>query len=152
MEEGYLQFEADTELLVLSPPYPGHAGNFYNNYVYAQNILSSKCGWAPTLLLHELGCGAIGILQHIRSRSQFNNEVVKLVGKQNNRFVVLSNIVEKIAVKENNLVIFDDLTAITDFINSGKEKLNSDEGGDEGVFTLFQALLLGKESLPAVLV
>ena len=59
LEAGYLEFEADTKLLVLSSPYPGHAGNFYNDYVYAQNIQSSKSGWVPTLLLHQLECGAI---------------------------------------------------------------------------------------------
>ena len=148
LEAGYLEFKADSELLVMSPSYPGHAGNFYEGYVYAQNIGTSKFGWAPALLLHQVGCGVMGILRCLRSQPQYNGQVVRIVGKQNCRFVVHSDTVGTIAVKEENLVIFDDQAAIAAFTEDGKQKLkrvHPDKGGDNDIFILLHAFLVSED-------
>ena len=110
--------------------------------------MSSKCGWAPTLLLHQPGCGAMGIVRRIRSRPQCNEQVVRIVGTQNCRMVVVSGAVGTIAVKEENLVVFDDLAMVAAFTQDGKKKLkrvHPDKGGDDAIFTLLRTLLLGTD-------
>ena len=97
-EVGYLKFAANTELVVMSPPYPGHAGNFYSEYVFVEMRQSTLCGWVPTLLLHQPGCGDVAILHKLQSRPNLNGIVVDIQRMQGDRFLVQHG-AQRIAVK-----------------------------------------------------
>ena len=62
---------------------------------------------------------------------------------QGDRFLVQHGD-QTIAVKEDNLVIFDDRNEVVEFTDGGKQRFKQchpDKGGDGAVFTLLRALL-----------
>ena len=51
---------------------------------------------------------------------------------------------DTMAIKEGNLVIFDEKKTVADFVDGGKQRMkqcHSDRGGDDAVFMLLRTLL-----------
>ena len=119
-EPGYLSFEAGDHLTVLSPPEPGHAGNLYKAYVYAEAEGEGR-GWVPRLLLFA-GGAYVAMVLCVLTRPHLNGRFSFVKGMQKGRYILEFD-GNEVAIKAEQLWIFDDATGLKEMISAGSRDL-----------------------------
>ena len=141
-EGGYLHFERGTMLRVLSAPFPGHEGNVFCSYVFAEFTKDAwQQGWVPTALLHQMGRRSAHAFTHGLQNAALNDMHMRPFAKQFDRTVVASAAGSKFAVKVENLVFVDWDTDLQHLLQRRMLlKLHPDKGGEAELFLLVSLL------------
>ena len=111
-EHGYLTAVKGEEVKALSDPAPGHAGNMFREYVFAEALQTGHQGWFPTALLNPAracekwpGWALVTGLKSPKGRGM-NGHVLPVEGRRQDGRLLLRSPSGLAAVSQQNCHVF----------------------------------------------
>ena len=136
LEGGYLPAKCAASIKVLSETYPGHAGNIFSKYIYAELLSTETRGWFPVALLAPCGPCAWALV-HSEHGKRVNGTMMQVMDWQPDKLLLQKLCGSQILVSKHKCHVF----ATPQLAEAGMRKRlllrgHSDKQGDRHMFDL----------------